>query len=149
MKSPDSSTNTTGAVLRLTQESKNIRNYIFMYSVLDISVRDRFDTVFPRIGYLVFTFLTGGNFESHFLNYDRSVTRANHMYIAGLLSKSSLLVRQFGTGDGYAMKVHPVIGYHFLKFPMHELTDRQIRVCHIINKHGLFLEKLEADYKID
>lgn len=149
MGSADSSTNTTGTVLRLTRESKKIRDYTFMYSVLDISVRDRFDTVFPRIGYLIFTFLTDGDFESHFLNYDRSVTRSNHMYISGLLSKSSLLVRQFGNGDGYAMKVHPVIGYHFLKIPMHELTDRQIRVCHLIDKHGRFLEKLEADYKID
>lgn len=126
-----------------------IRDYTFVYSVLEISVHRSFNTVFPRSGHLIFSFITGNDFESHFLNYDRSVTRPNHMYISGLFSKSSLLVQQFGTGGGYAMKVHPVIGYHFLKTPMHELTDRQIRLCHIVDKHGRTLENLEDDYKID
>lgn len=126
-----------------------IRDYTFVYSVLDIAVQRSFSTVFPRSGYLIFSFITGNDFESHFMNYDGSVTRPNHMYICGLLSKSSLLVKQLGTGGGYAMKVHPVIGYHFLKTPMHELTDRQIRICHMVYNRGRTLENLEADYEID
>lgn len=137
------------AALNLSYGSKRIRDYIFVFSVLDISVRNQFSTVFPRTGYLIFSFITGTDFESHFINYDRSVTRPNHMYIAGLFSQSSLIVNQRGHGGGYALKVHPVIGYHFLKIPMYELTDHQIRICHVIDKHGLFLEKLESNYKID
>lgn len=141
----------SGSILQMSHNSKNIRDYMFVYSVVDVNTTESLITVFPRTGYLIFTFCTGTNayFESRFMNYDQSVAIPNHMYITGLFSESSLVVRQLGHGGAFAMKVHPVIGYHFLKTPMHELTDRQIRVCKLIESCGRFLEKVEDDYEIN
>lgn len=139
------------SILQMANDSKKIRDYLFAYSVVDINTTDAFTTVFPRTGHLIFTFCTGDGsfFESRFVNYDHSVALPNHMYISGLFSESSLLVRQIGHGGAIAMKVHPVIGYHFLKIPMYELTDRQIRICKLIDGCGLFLENVENDYRIN
>jgi hypothetical protein len=51
-------------------------------------------------------------------DYGRSVSIPNRMYLTGLFSKISLLVSQIGQGGGFAMKVHPAIGYHFLIMPI-------------------------------
>lgn len=151
MNDSQSSQNPSSSILQMAYDSKKIRDYMFVYSIVNINTPDPFTTVFPRTGYLIFTFCIGTDayFESRFMNYDQSVALPNHMYIAGLFSESSLLVRQLGRGGAFAMKVHPVIGYHFLKRPMCELTDRQIRVCKLIEGCGRFLEKVEADYKIN
>jgi AraC-like DNA-binding protein len=142
------SSNNSEAVLRLSNGYRKIRDYDLSYSILDIRANDFFCTVFPRTGFLIFSFITGTSFRSEFVNYDRSVTVPNHMYIAGLFSKSSLLVSQIGQGGGFAMKVHPVVGYHFLRMPLYELTDRQIRICFLLQKYGQFLEKVEANHEI-
>jgi AraC-like DNA-binding protein len=93
--------------------------------------------------------VTGKDIETRFLNYERSVTRPNHLYISGLFTDSSLHVAQTGSGVCYAMKIHPVVGYHFLKIPMHELLNRQIRICQIIDLQDHFLEKTESNYEIN
>jgi len=134
--------------LQIGSSVKSIRDYKLPYSYIGFSIPGQFTTIFPRIGYLTFTMVTGKDIETRFLNYERSVTRPNHLYISGLFTDSSLHITQTGTGGGYAMKVHPVVGYHFLKIPMCELLNRQIRICGIIDLKNRFLEKTESDYKI-
>lgn len=134
--------------LQLGAGAKVIRDYRFLYSYLDFSIPDKFTTVFPRIGHLIFTMTTGKDLETRFMNYEGSVTRPSHLYISGMFTESSLHITQTGSGVGYAMKVHPVVGYHFLKIPMYELLNRQIRICHILAEQGRFLEKVESDYEI-
>lgn len=128
--------------------SKKIRDYSLLYSHMDFFIPDEFTTVFPRIGHLVFTMVLGKDLETRFMNYEGSVTRPNHLYISGMFTESSLLIRQTGTGIGYAMKVHPVVGYHFLKVPMQEMLNRQIRICDVLDSRGRFLEKVESDYEL-
>ena len=135
-------------VLHIANGSSRIRDYTLAYSVVNLRVDDTFTTIFPRTGWLVLSFITGTDFESRFLNYDHSVTRPNHFYISGLLSESSLVVRQTGDGGGYALKVHPVIGYYLLRRPMTELVDRQIRLCQAMEGHGPLLEHVEATCQI-
>ena len=134
--------------LQIGSSAKSIRDYRLSYSYIGFSIQGQFNTVFPRIGYLIFTMVTGKNIETRFLNYKKSVTRPNHLYISGLFTDSSLHISQTGSGGGYAMKVHPVVGYHFLKIPMWELLNQQIRICHIIDLKDRFLEKTESDYEI-
>ncbi|WP_420460377.1 helix-turn-helix domain-containing protein [Neolewinella sp.] len=135
--------------LKLTNASSRIRDYTLAYSSMDIRVGKEFTTVFPRTGFLIFSFITGTDFVSRFVNYDQSVARPNHLYICGLLSQSSLIVRQTGTGGGYAMKIHPVIGYYLLRQPMSALVDRQIRLCNVIADNGSLLDRMESTYHID
>jgi AraC-like DNA-binding protein len=127
---------------------KAVCDYRFSYSYIGFSIPEQFATVFPRIGFLTFTMVIGNDLETRFLNYEGSVTRPNHLYISGLFTDSSLNISQTGTGGGYAMKIHPVVGYHFLKIPLCELLNRQVRICHIIDLKGHFLEKVESDYEI-
>ncbi|MDZ7658151.1 helix-turn-helix domain-containing protein [Fodinibius sp.] len=134
--------------LQIGSSVKSIRDYQLTYSYIGFSIPEQFTTVFPRIGYLIFTMVTGKDIETRFLNYEGSVTRPNHLYISGLFTDSSLHISQTGRGGGYAMKVHPVVGYHFLKIPMYEMLNRQIRICQIIDLKDRFLEKTESDYEI-
>ncbi|MFO7847335.1 MAG: helix-turn-helix domain-containing protein [Balneolaceae bacterium] len=134
--------------LQFGSGEKSICNYGLTYSYIGFSIPEQFTTVFPRIGFLTFTMVTGKDIETRFLNYEGSVTRPNHLYISGLFTESSLKIKQTGTGGGYAMKVHPVVGYHFLKIPMYELLNRQVRICQILDSRGRFLEKVESDYEI-
>ena len=136
-------------ILKLSQGKRKIRDYTLNYSSLDIRVHQEFTTVFPRTGYLILSFITGTDFISRFANYDQSVARPNHLYISGLFSESSLIVHQTGVGGGYALKLHPVIAYHLLKQPLWQLTDRQVRLCEVIADHGAFLDRVEANYRID
>ena len=128
--------------------SKPIRDYSLSYIYIGMSISKPLTALFPRIGYLVFNLFAGKDCETRFLNYSDSVTRPNHLYISGLFSESSLQVQLSGNGFGYAIKVHPVIGFYFLKTPMCEITDRQVRISNIIDKHGQQLEKLERDYNL-
>ncbi|MGB3798996.1 MAG: helix-turn-helix domain-containing protein [Lewinella sp.] len=77
------------------------------------------------------------------MNYDESVATPNNLYISGLLSDSSLLVEQTGRGGGYAMKVHPVIGYYWLRMPLCAITDRQVKVADVIRDEGKMLTHID------
>lgn len=134
--------------IQLSAGSKQIRNYNLSYVHIGMSIKTHVNALFPRIGYLIFNLFTGRDCETRFMNYTDSVTSPNHLYISGLFSGSSLRVQLSGHGSGYAIKVHPVIGFHFLKIPMFELTDRQLRISNILDKQGSKLEKLERDYEL-
>ena len=43
------------------------------------------------------------------------------------------------------MKIHPVTCYHFLKVPMNQLVDQQIRISDFFEKKGKQLSQLETD----
>lgn len=124
---------------------KQIRDYTFTYSELDVSVPGTLETTFPRIGYLALYFLSGYDFDMRFLNYHYSPCLLYRFYITGLFSEGSLAIRQSGMGGGYAMKIHPVIGYYLLKFPLSELTNRQMLLSEALGKDGWLLREREAD----
>ncbi|MGB3587532.1 MAG: helix-turn-helix domain-containing protein [Tunicatimonas sp.] len=128
-----------------SQRVKLIRDYTFMYSELDISVPGTLEITFPRIGYLVLYVMSGDTFVQRFLNYHQSPSLLNRFYINGLFSEGSLAIQQSGTGGGYAVKVHPVIGYHLLKVPLSELTNRQLLLSEVLDREGRLLRELEAD----
>lgn len=124
---------------------KTIRDYTFLYAEIDISVPGTLEITFPRIGYLVLYFLNGADFSMRFLNYHRAPSRLHRFYINGLFSEGSLALSQSGTGGGYALKIHPVIGHYLLKFPLSELTDRQVLLSDALGKDGRLLREMEAD----
>ncbi len=128
-----------------SQRVKLIRDYTFMYSELDISVPGTLEITFPRIGYLVLYVMSGDTFVQRFLNYHQSPSLLNRFYINGLFSEGSLAIQQSGAGSGYAVKVHPVIGYHLLKVPLSELTNRQLLLSEVLDREGRLLQELEAD----
>lgn len=127
---------------------KVVRDYSLSYDKVETSFQDEVRVIFPPTGHLIFNLFFGDNFTLRFLNYDRSKGRSNHLYITGLLSKGALTTAQKGNGGGFAMKIHPVIGYHFLKIPMYELTNRQVRLSNIFDKGGPMLRNLEANTPI-
>jgi AraC-like DNA-binding protein len=124
---------------------KRIRNYTFHYSELAIKIPGTLEVTFPRVGYLVLYFMSGNNFAMRFLNYHQSPSLLHRFYINGLFSEGSLAIQQSGTGAGYAIKVHPVIGYYLLNFPLSELTDRQMLLSEALGKNGQLVYELEAD----
>ncbi len=131
--------------IAIRPQFKVVRDYTFSYEKVTTSFKDKVRLIFPPTGHLIFNLFFGEDFSCRFLNYNRSPGKANHLYITGLLSEGSLTTAQQGDGGGYAMKVHPVIGYHFLKIPMYELTDRQVRLSHLFDKDGIQLRNLEAN----
>lgn len=134
--------------LRIGTGCQVVRAYTFSYDKVESSFKDQVRFIFPPTGHLIFNLFFGEGFSCRLLNYNHSPGKANHLYITGLLSRGSLITTQQGNGGGYAMKVHPVMGYHFLKIPMYELTDRQVRITHVFGKNGLPLRKLEANEAI-
>lgn len=124
---------------------KVVRDYTFSYEKVETSFKDKVRFIFPPTGHLIFNLFFGDDFTLRFLNYDHSEGKPNHLYITGILSRGSLTTAQQGKGGGYAMKIHPVVGYHFLRIPMYELTDRMVQLSHIFDQEGLPLRKMEAD----
>lgn len=135
--------------MKLGNGFKLINDYHFTYSFIGFSIPGTFNTMFPRTGFLIFTMVIGKDLTTRFLNYKRSVTQPNHLYISGLFSRSSLDVSHKGNGAVYAMKVHPVVGYHLLKIPMSELLNRQVPMCQLIDLKDRFLEKIELSHQIN
>lgn len=144
------SLDTPGATLHINSSTqvKLIRDYTFHYSEMDISIPGSLEVVYPRIGYLVFCFLTGTDSECRFLNYNRSVSLPHHLYITGLFSQESLVTQLSGTVGGIAMNIHPVIGYYFLRVPLHQLTDKQLPFSQVVDQEAHLLRELEADLQI-
>lgn len=125
--------------------SKTIHDYTFSYTRLELSFENPFRFAFRRIGYLVFNLNTGTDYSCRFLNYNLSESTPNHLYITGLFSEDSLTTEQQGHGGGYAIKIHPVIGYHQLKIPLHELTNRQVQMSCLPGREGALLRRLESN----
>lgn len=110
-----------------------VNEHTIPYCLLDLKIPDKVITPFPRIGHLVLNFYCEGSYKNSFLNYSRSQASANRLYIAGLFTEGSLQLEQEGDCKGYAIRMHPVIGYYFLKLPMWEITNRQIEITSILN----------------
>ena len=110
-----------------------VNDLTFPYCLLDMQISGKFITPFPRIGHLVMNFYCGGTYKNRFLNYSRSYASSNRLYIAGLFTEGSLLIEQEGDCKGYAIRMHPVVGYYFLRIPMWEITNRQIEITGILN----------------
>lgn len=124
---------------------KVVRDYTFTYTKLEVSIQDAISFTFPATGYLIFNLVTGESFSCRFLNYNLSESTSNHFYVTGILSKGKLNLAQQGWGGGYAMKIHPVVGYHFLKIPMVQLTDRQVLLGNLMGREGALLRKMVSN----
>ncbi|MCM8568787.1 helix-turn-helix domain-containing protein [Gramella jeungdoensis] len=110
-----------------------VNDHTIPYCLLDIKFSGKVVTPFPRIGHLVVNFYCGETYKNKFLNYSMSRAGSNRLYIAGLFTEGSLLIEQEGDCKGYAIRMHPVIGYYFLRIPMWEITNRQIEITGILN----------------
>lgn len=128
-----------------TTEVGRIQEYLFHYSEINIDIPGTLEVTFPRIGYLVLYVMSGDTFVQRFLNYHQSPSLLNRFYINGLFSEGSLAIQQSGRGGGYAVKVHPVIGYYLLKFPLSKLTNQQVLLGEALAEEGKLLRELEAD----
>ena len=145
MNLPPENPPSTTPTLSSTPQYKVIRDYRLSYSSLDILIPGELEITFPRVCYLVLYFLQGDSFDMRFLNYHQSASQLYRFYIHGLVSEGSLSIRQRGKGSGYAIKIHPVIGYYLLRVPLSTLTDRQILLSEVLGKRGQLLHELEAD----
>lgn len=149
MKSTPTSRPKPAAHFQCYEGLKVVRDYTLAYSIMDISISTDVRVVFPRTGLLIFSFTTGTDFECRLLNYNRLSSRAFHLYITGLFSKSSVFINQRGVSGGCSLKIHPVIGYYLLKTPLYLLTDRQVQISNVIDYQASFLRTLESDHQIN
>lgn len=127
---------------------QKIRDYNLHFRYIDIQIKKSLRFLFPRTGYLYLYLFTGDDIKFSFLNYNKSVSIPNHTYISGLYSKGSLKTRLEGNGGGFAIKIHPVIGYYLLKVPLCYITDKQILVSDVLTKKGKYLRKMESVERI-
>lgn len=148
MKSPVPSSSAPAAHFQCHQGVKLVRDYTLAYSIMDISISNSVQVVFPRTGLLIFSFTTGTDFECRLLNYNRLSSLPFRLHITGLFSESSVFIHQRGVSGGCSMKIHPVIGYYLLKTPMYLLTDCQVQISSVLDREALFLRALEADHQI-
>lgn len=128
---------------------KVIGDYSFSYDQVETAFKGKARLIFPPTGHLIFNFFFGDNFNCQLLKANLSAGQTSYFYITGLLSRGALTTAQQGHGGGYVMKVHPVMGYHFLRMPMCELTDRQVRLSHAFDKNILQLRQLVASTSMD
>ena len=101
--------------------------------------------VLPRLGYLLLNFFNG-SYRYKFVNYNFPENQPNHLYLTSLFSEEPGVFQQHGKGNGFVMKIHPVMCYHFLKVPMNQLVDQQILLSDFFEKKGKLLRQLEADF---
>ena len=128
---------------------KQVKDFRLHYTLISIDTEEAFLNVFPRVGHLVCNLAIGENLECKYLNYSGERVLPNRLFISGLLSKGSLLCSLKNQGNGYAFKVHPVIGHHLLKIPMTEIVDRMVSVSDTLQIHGRKLRELEDNEQID
>ncbi|MCG9971549.1 helix-turn-helix domain-containing protein [Christiangramia crocea] len=128
-----------------------VNDHTIPYCLLNLKIPDKVITPFPRIGHLVLNFYCGGSYKNKFLNYSGSQAVSNRLYIAGLFTDGALHLEQEGDCKGYAIRMHPVIGYYFLKVPMWEITNRQVEITSIIlnSKKSMELRNAQKNERID
>ncbi|MDG3583889.1 helix-turn-helix domain-containing protein [Galbibacter pacificus] len=141
--------NTTPALpFDISIGTKGIKDYNLHYTLIEFNLKEAFLNIFPRIGFLVCNLFIGDTLNCRFLNYTKDAFYSNRLYITGLLSKGSLFFSMNNKGKGYAFKLHPVIGYHLLKTPMDELSDKQVMVSNVLDVSGHLLKRLERNEDI-
>lgn len=131
--------------------SKVIRGYPFLYSIMDFDIKEKLRVAFPSFGYIILNFYSGDTFQYYFSNYNFPKSQNHHLYIMGLFSESPLIMEADGRGRGFAMKLHPVVGYHLLREPMEQLCNQQCLINNIINRGsvGSLISSLEKDQQLN
>jgi AraC-like DNA-binding protein len=135
--------------LQISQGKKSIRDYNLYFDLIKFDLKDELIEVFPPIGYLVGNLFIGESVKCNFINYNNDRFYSNQLYVTGLFSRGSMFFSVKNKGQGYAFRIHPVIGYHFLKISMTELVDRQIRVSDVLQMNNALLRKLEHNERIE
>ncbi|MDT7828212.1 helix-turn-helix domain-containing protein [Pricia sp. S334] len=125
-----------------------IKDFRIPYGLGQMEIHGCHRTIFPRSGDLILNLYVGDSFRNRIINYNTPWATTNKLYISGLYSQGALELQQNGKGAAYAIKVHPVIGYHLLKLPMHELVDKQVQISHLLETEGVFLRNIEISEKI-
>jgi len=125
-----------------------VGEYKLVFSVIDFDHPDSFSTTFPRIGYPVLNLFIGENFSFNFTNYGFPEVQPGRLYIIGLLSDKPITFSHAGKGKGYALAVHPVVAYHLLQEPMHQLNAHWDTVSHIRWKDGKPFRTLEDEHQV-
>lgn len=123
-----------------------VRDLNIPFSELEVQFEEERSILFPRTGYLIMNLYMGSDY-SCCVNHGEIAT-TNRLYVTGLCSQGSLNVKQKGDCKGYAIKLHPVIGYYFLKIPMCELVDRQVEVSSVLNGGARLLKQVEENEEI-
>ncbi|QDH78290.1 AraC family transcriptional regulator [Echinicola soli] len=125
-----------------------IKDYDISYELISMECDEEFKVIFPRIGYLVLNIFIGDGLSCRFLNYSQKSMIVNKVYMTGLFTDSSLHFGMNHNGKGYAIKIHPVIGYHILKCPMREMTNMPVMISEVLEKEGKHLSYLENNVKV-
>lgn len=124
-----------------------VDEYKLTFSVIDFDHTSSLSTTFPRIGYTVLNLFIGDNFTFKFTSYGFPEVQPGRLYIIGLLSDKPLIFSHAGKGKGYALAVHPVVAYHLLQEPMHQLNAHWDTVSNLRWKDSKFLRTLEDEYQ--
>ena len=135
--------------LQISRGIKSIRDYNLNFDLVKFDLKDELVEVFPPIGYLVGNLFIGERMECNFINYTNEKFYSNRLYITGLFTMGSMFFSVKNTGQGYAFKMHPVIGYHLLKISMTEVVDRQVRISDVLQINSGMLRKLEESDRIE
>lgn len=123
-----------------------VRDLSIPFSEVEVHFEEERSILFPRTGYLIVNLYMGSDY-SCCVNQGKIAT-TNRLYVTGLSSQGALNVKQKGSCKGYAIKLHPVIGYYFLKVPMYELVDRQVEVSTVLNGSAKLLRQVEENEEI-
>ncbi|WP_339711861.1 helix-turn-helix domain-containing protein [uncultured Kriegella sp.] len=126
-----------------------VRDYRIPYGLVGMHIFGTHKSIFPRSGDLVLNLYMGNSFKNRIVNYDNTWATTNKLYISGLFSEGALELEQRGKCLGYAIKIHPVIGYYILHIPMCEIVDKQVRISDVLESKGHLLMNVETSEKID
>ncbi|MEK6482009.1 helix-turn-helix domain-containing protein [Catalinimonas sp. 4WD22] len=118
-------------------------------SCLSIEVQSDipFDLCFPNIGFITLNFLNGENLMIKVDHYQSEETNGSPIYINGLLSKKPSKANFCGKGNLNIAKIHPVVGYHFLKENMTEVTNQHLLLREVLANKSNFVRSLRKEEK--
>lgn len=134
----------SSAILKVKTKSSTAGEHQFSYFITHSDLKNKKTLVLPRLGYLLLNFFNE-SFCYEFVNYNFPKNLPNHLYLTSLFSEEPGIFQQYGKGNGYVMKMHPVMCYHFLKIPMYQIIDQQILISDFFEKKGKQLRNLEKD----
>ncbi len=126
-----------------------IDGYDIPFSIIELDITGKTRAFFPRTGYLIINLYNGDNFTGQYVNHEQSSGRTKRLCITGLLSNKSLEIEMNGKTQGYIIKIHPVIAYYLLKFPLCNIVNRQVELSSLPLLGSKKLKKIENDGQID
>lgn len=148
MDSHNSPVHNSSFSLNIQAKAKKLGYHNLACSSIAYDFQETFEIDFPRIGFIIVSFIVSDELYQKFVNADIEDGQAGRLYVTGLSSGPSVKSRYRGKGVMYTMKLHPVIAHHLLKTPMSQLIDQLVPLTDILTQEALVIRQLESTQQI-